>query len=112
MTRESSDPGRVFSALSDSTRREMLRRLSEDGPATLSELAADLPVTRQAVSKHLAQLQSAGLVTAAGKTRRRQYRLTPGPMADAMGWMTDVGAEWDERLDSLKRHVEHRRRSD
>jgi len=39
-------------------------------------------------------------------TRRRRYRLTPRPLTDAMGWMVDVGAEWDERLDSLRRHVE------
>jgi DNA-binding transcriptional ArsR family regulator len=99
-------PDAVFSALSDPTRREVMRRLSEDGPTTLVELAADLPVTRQAVSKHLLVLEEAGLVRASGDTRRRTYRLTPRPLADAMGWMVDVGAGWDERLDALRRHVE------
>jgi DNA-binding transcriptional ArsR family regulator len=102
----STGPAAVFSALSDPTRREVIRRLSDDGPTTLRELAAELPITRQAVSKHLLVLEEAGLVHASGDTRRRRYRLTPRPLADAMGWMVDVGAEWDERLDSLRRHVE------
>lgn len=103
----STGPGAIFSALSDPTRREVIRRLSEEGPTTLGELAAELPVTRQAVSKHLVVLEEAGLVQASGDSRRRRYRLTPRPLADAMGWMVDVGAEWDERLLALRRHVEH-----
>ena len=105
------DPELVFSALSDATRRNVIRALSDHGPQTLSELAAELPVTRQAVAKHLAMLEEAGLIAATGETRRRSYRLTPGPLADAMGWMVDVGAEWDDRLERLHRHVEGRARS-
>jgi DNA-binding transcriptional ArsR family regulator len=97
---------RVFSALSDPTRRAVIRCLSEDGPATLTRLADELPVTRQAVAKHLAQLEDAGLVSAAADGRRRTYRLTPGLMTEAMGWMVEVGADWDDRLEALKRHVE------
>ncbi len=100
------DSGVVFSALADPTRREVMRRLSRDGPSTLGELSSELPVTRQAVAKHLVVLEEAGLVAASGETRRRQYHLTPRPLAEAMGWMVDVGAEWDERLDALRRHVE------
>jgi ArsR family transcriptional regulator, cadmium/lead-responsive transcriptional repressor len=99
----------VFSALSDPTRRAVIQRLSEDGPVTLAELAGELPVTRQAVAKHLAQLEGAGLVSASREDGRRRYRLTPGPLAEAMGWMVDVGAEWDERLEALRRVVEHGR---
>ena len=106
MTEEPVD--RVFSALSDPTRRAVIRCLSEGGPATLGSLADELPVTRQAVAKHLAQLEDAGLVSASADGRRRTYRLTPGPLTDAMGWMVDVGGDWDERLGALKRHVEHR----
>jgi DNA-binding transcriptional ArsR family regulator len=98
---------RVFSALSDPTRRAVIRCLSEGGPATLGSLADELPVTRQAVAKHLAQLEDAGLVSASADGRRRTYRLTPGPLSEAMGWMVDVGGDWDERLGALKRHVEH-----
>ena len=99
---------RVFSALSDPTRRAVIRCLSDGGPATLGSLADELPVTRQAVAKHLAQLEDAGLVSASADGRRRTYRLTPGPLTEAMGWMVDVGGDWDERLGALKRHVEHR----
>jgi len=63
-------------------------------------------MTRQAVTKHLVVLEEAGLVSASGDPRRKRYRLTPRPLADAMGWMVDVGAEWDERLEALRRHVE------
>jgi ArsR family transcriptional regulator, cadmium/lead-responsive transcriptional repressor len=96
----------VFSALSDPTRRAVIRCLSEEGPATLGQLADELPVTRQAVAKHLALLQDAGLVRATAEGRRRTYLLTPGPLTGAMGWMVDIGGEWDERLRALKRHVE------
>jgi DNA-binding transcriptional ArsR family regulator len=93
----------VFSALSDPTRRAVIRSLSEEGPSTVTELAARLPVSRQAVSKHLDALEGAGLVTTTTSGRSRRFRLTPRPMTEAMAWMTDVGAEWDERLDSLRR---------
>ncbi|HSJ51709.1 MAG TPA: metalloregulator ArsR/SmtB family transcription factor [Actinomycetota bacterium] len=96
----------VFSALSDPTRRAVIRTLSEGGPSTVTELAARLPVSRQAVAKHLDALESAGLVSASTAGRSRHYCLTPGPMAEAMAWMTDVGAEWDERLESLRRLFE------
>jgi DNA-binding transcriptional ArsR family regulator len=102
------DPDAVFSALSDRTRREVILRLSQGGPTTLAQLAAELPVTRQAVSKHLLVLEEAGLVQVSGDTRRRQYRLTPQPLGDAMDWMVDIGAEWGERLEALRRHVERR----
>jgi ArsR family transcriptional regulator, cadmium/lead-responsive transcriptional repressor len=100
------DPAPVFTALSDPTRREVIRRLSASGPSTLGELAAELPVTRQAISKHLVVLEEAGLVATVDEGRRRRYRLTPQPLADAMDWMVDVGAGWDERLDALRTHVE------
>ncbi len=108
---EHDDPGAVFSALSDPTRREVIRQLSHAGPTTLAQLAAELPVTRQAVSKHLLVLEEAGLVQVSGDTRRRQYRLTPRPLGDAQGWLQDIADEWDERLDALRRHVERAERS-
>jgi DNA-binding transcriptional ArsR family regulator len=95
----------VFFALADPTRREVIRRLSQDGPVTVSDLARRLPVSRQAVAKHLAALDEAGLISAEQEGRRRRYHLTPGPLADAMGWMAEVGAEWDARLDALHRHL-------
>jgi DNA-binding transcriptional ArsR family regulator len=108
MTRRERDPGPVLSALSDPTRRAVLRSLSEEGPQTLSDLSADFPVSRQAVAKHLVLLEDAGLVEASGDRRRRTYRITPGPLSDAMEWMVDVGATWDSRLARLKRLLDRR----
>jgi DNA-binding transcriptional ArsR family regulator len=79
--------------------------LSRSDSVTATELAARLPVTRQAVAKHLASLADAGLVSAAREGREVRYRLTPSPMRETMTWMAAVGAEWDERLDALKRHL-------
>ncbi len=95
----------VFAALADSTRRGLLARLAADGPATPTELAAGLPVTRQAVSKHLAALARAGLVAVEREGREARYRATPQPLAGAAGWMADVGAQWDERLRALQEHL-------
>jgi DNA-binding transcriptional ArsR family regulator len=103
------DHDAVFQALADPTRRRLLVTLSASGPATLSELSADMPVSRQAISKHLALLQDAGLVIGRGEVRGRRYQITPAPLADAMGWIVDVGAGWDDRLARLKRQVEARR---
>jgi len=94
-----SDPiGQVFEALADPSRRLMLGYLSERGTATATELTGELPMTRQAVSKHLATLAGAGLVESERLGRETRYRLT------------DAGEEWDDRLDALKRHLETRRR--
>ncbi len=104
------DHDAVFQALGDPTRRTLLRALSASGPSTLAELSSGVSVSRQAVSKHLALLQDAGLVVGRGEVRGRRYELTPAPLADALGWMVDVGAGWDDRLARLKRQVEGRRR--
>ena len=95
----------MFAALADATRREVVGYLAEHGEATATELAGVLPVTRQAVSKHLAALGSAGLVERRKNGREARYRLTPAPMTDAMAWMSAVGAAWDERLAALRSHL-------
>ncbi|MDQ3533057.1 MAG: metalloregulator ArsR/SmtB family transcription factor [Actinomycetota bacterium] len=95
----------VFSALSDPTRREVIECISEENGVSASQLAARLPVTRQAVAKHLSALSEAGLVSGERHGRQKLYRLTPGPMGDVMGWMARVGAEWDDRLQALERHL-------
>jgi DNA-binding transcriptional ArsR family regulator len=96
----SSEP--VFAALSDPTRRTLLTRLADGGPATATQLAAELPITRQAVVKHLEALREAGLVTSARTGREVRYRVTPAPLADAVGWIADVGGQWDSRLAALQ----------
>ena len=91
----------MFAALADPTRREVVRSLSRQPGLTASHLAGELPMTRQAVAKHLSALSGAGLVQARREGRETRYTLTPAPLAGAIEWMTDVGAEWDERLARL-----------
>jgi DNA-binding transcriptional ArsR family regulator len=97
-----SDPGLVFSALADPTRRQVVERLARGDSVTATEVAGELPVTRQAVAKHLAALSQAGLVAASREGRETRYRLTPEPFGDAMSWMAAVGGRWDERLAALR----------
>jgi ArsR family transcriptional regulator, cadmium/lead-responsive transcriptional repressor len=101
-----SDPtGRVFDALADPHRRYVLEALAARDTATATELAAELPVTRQAVAKHLAALNEAGLVESRREGRETRYELTPEPLGVAMDWMAGVGAEWDSRLARLRAHL-------
>ena len=95
----------VFSALSDPSRRRLLESLAGRESASLSELAGQLPVTRQAVSKHLAALGQAGLVAATRVGRETRYRLTPEPLVDAVSWMEQIGRRWDDRLARLRDHL-------
>jgi len=94
----------VFFALADPNRRFLMERLTR-GDATATELAAELPVTRQAVSKHLSALSDAGLVRSARAGRETRYRLTPEPLGEAVSWIESVGDRWDERLAALARHL-------
>lgn len=95
------DPDAVFSALADPTRRAVLRCLSDHPSMTATQLAGVLPISRQAIAKHLAELAEAHLVAGERVGRENRFRLTPAPMAEAVTWMTSVGAEWDERLARL-----------
>ena len=93
----------VFEALGDPTRRRLFALLGEHGEASATDLARLVPVSRQAVQKHLATLAGAGLVAAHRAGREVLYRPTPAPMSEAMAWMAEVGAQWDERLAALER---------
>jgi DNA-binding transcriptional ArsR family regulator len=91
----------VFDALGDPSRRTLVRAIAERGDATATELAAELPVTRQAVAKQLVALADAGLLRATRSGRETRYTVTPEPLGDAVGWMVEVGAAWDDRLARL-----------
>jgi len=97
--------GAVFGALSDPTRRALLAAIAEHPATTATELAAQLPISRQAVLKHLVALSDAGLLDRTRSGREVRYRFTPAPLSDAVDWMTAVGAEWDERLALLRRQL-------
>jgi DNA-binding transcriptional ArsR family regulator len=100
----------VFGALADPTRRRVVETLARGGTVTASGLAEQLPITRQAVAKHLAALRGAQLVDSTRVGRETHYELRPQPLGDAANWIHMVSAEWDGRLDALRRSVEGRGR--
>jgi DNA-binding transcriptional ArsR family regulator len=96
----------VFVALADPSRRAILAELAAGGPATATDLAARLPITRQAIGKHLALLAEVGLLTAEpGERRRVRYRLRSAPMQVAQQFLAALARDWDSRLDALKDHL-------
>ena len=96
----------VFTALADPTRRGILAALATAGPATATDLAGRLPITRQAIAKHLALLSEAGLVTAEpGERRRVRYRLRSTPMQVAQQFLAALARDWDGHLDALRDHL-------
>lgn len=99
--------GRVFAALADPTRRAMIESLLREGSTSVPRLTAELPITRQAVAKHLATLDHAGLVERApGRGREVRWRLRDGALVPAAGWLGEAEAAWGERLARLKGSVE------
>ena len=99
----------VFMALADPTRRAILASLALGGPATATDLAGQLPITRQAIAKHLALLAEAGLVTAeAGERRRVRYRLRSAPMQVAQQFLAALARDWDGALGALQDHLDQR----
>jgi DNA-binding transcriptional ArsR family regulator len=96
----------VFVALADPTRRTILTALATDGPSTVTDLAARLPITRQAIAKHLALMTDAGLVTPEpGERRRVRYRLRSAPVQIAQQFLAGLAHDWDDRLDALRRYL-------
>jgi DNA-binding transcriptional ArsR family regulator len=97
----------VFAALADPSRRAILAALASAGPATATDLAVRLPITRQAIAKHLALLAEAGLVLAEpGERRRVRYRLRSAPMRAAQQFLAALARDWDSPLDALKEHLD------
>ncbi|WP_205801699.1 ArsR/SmtB family transcription factor [Micromonospora thermarum] len=96
----------LWSAVGDPTRRRMLDLLLSDGSGTATSLSEHLPVTRQAVAKHLAVLDRVGLVHATTAGREKQFRVDQAQLARAVTQLADVGAAWDRRLQRIKRIAE------
>jgi DNA-binding transcriptional ArsR family regulator len=103
----SDEVGHVFAALSDPTRRWMVETMLRDGTATVPSMTTALPITRQAVAKHLAALDDAGIVERApARGREVNYRLRAGALDPAAAWLLAAEAAWDARLGRLKEAVE------
>lgn len=96
----------LWSAVGEPTRRRMLDLLLIAGDGTATTLAGELPVTRQAVAKHLAVLDRAGLVRATPAGRERRYRVDEAQLARAVAQLSSVGSAWDARLQRIKRIAE------
>ncbi len=94
-------------ALADPTRRAILATLASRGPATATDLAGLLPITRQAIAKHLTLLAEAGLVTAEpGERRRVRYRLRSAPMQVAQQFLAALARDWESPLSALRDHLD------
>ncbi|HEU5007592.1 MAG TPA: metalloregulator ArsR/SmtB family transcription factor [Jatrophihabitantaceae bacterium] len=96
----------LWSAIGDPTRRRMVDLLLVDGRGTATTLSAQLPVTRQAVTKHLALLDRVGLVRSEPAGRERRYQVDEKQLARAVAQLNAVGATWDARLRRIKRLAE------
>lgn len=95
----------VFAAVADPTRRILLERLRSSGPASIATLGDGLPISRQAVTKHLDTLRSAGLVRVRRAGRERLHELDATPLHEVDDWLRPYAEAWDRRLDALRRHL-------
>lgn len=96
----------VLAALADPTRRQLLDQLAARGEVSATALAEGLPVTRQAVVKHLAVLDAAGLVSGHRVGREVRYEVHPAALDATARWMVALAADWDRRLAGIKRLAE------
>lgn len=96
----------LWAAVADPTRRRVLDALLEQGEATTTTIAEGLPVTRQAVAKHLAVLNRVGLVAGRRRGREVRYAVRPERLDDAAQAMARVAEQWDRRLGRIKRLAE------
>jgi DNA-binding transcriptional ArsR family regulator len=106
MTLRGDDIEPVLAALADPTRRRVLDAVASRGEAPAPMIAAELPVSRQAVVKHLGVLDQAGRVTGRKAGREMLYTARLEPLTDAARWMDATAAEWDARLTRIKRLAE------
>ena len=96
----------VFAALADPMRRKLLVNLAENSPKTATQIAAEYPITRQGILKHLNVLENAGLVTVYQHGREKRYSLTPEQLSELGVFLKEIGMKWDDRLLRLKTFLE------
>ena len=111
MTGEGEEADRLWAAIADPTRQQLLDRLLASGDATATALARDLPITRQGIAKHLAVLERAGLVEATRTGREVRFTVREDRLDQATRRMAQILARWDERLATIKRIAESDRES-
>jgi DNA-binding transcriptional ArsR family regulator len=96
----------VFDALGDPNRLRIIVRLCDLGPSSTSQVTRVIPVTRQAASKHLQLLESAGLVTSSRRGRERIWTVQTEPLARASDYLTQLSRRWDAAVDRLRAYLE------
>ena len=96
----------LFAALSDSTRLQLVERLSRQGPQSISALTEDVSVSRQAVTKHLKALEQAGLAASRREGRERIFELRPERLASVHRYLDQIARQWDDALERLQAYVE------
>ena len=96
----------VFAALGDATRLGLVTRLARRGPQSISALAEDATISRQAVTKHLRRLEEAGLARSRRRGRKRIYELRPERLTAVHGYLDQIGRQWDRALERLQAQVE------
>ena len=106
MTGEGEEADRLWAAIADPTRQQLLDLLLASGEATATALARDLPITRQGIAKHLAVLERAGLVEATRTGREVRFTVREDRLDQATRRMAQILARWDERLATIKRIAE------
>jgi DNA-binding transcriptional ArsR family regulator len=100
------EPDDILAAMADPTRRQLLATLAAAGPATATELAAGVPISRQAIAKHLAILGGAGLVARHKEGRDVRFAVRTQGLMQTAGWLTAMATEWEARLAVIKRIAE------
>ncbi|MEL7538284.1 MAG: helix-turn-helix domain-containing protein [Pseudomonadota bacterium] len=96
----------VFAALADANRQALLLKLDASQSRSITELAGDLPLTRQGVTKHLRALERAGLARSARSGRETRFLAEPGALREAAGYLERISGQWDQALERLRQHVE------
>lgn len=107
MSVDQRDVSTVLVALANPTRRDLLDALADEGRASATSLAGSLPVSRQAVTKHLQVLEDARLVRCGRAGREVLYQVRPEPLTASARWLADLAATWERRLAAIKREAEH-----
>lgn len=102
----SAGPAPIFAALGDRTRLSLLTRLSDGQTRSIAKLSADTALTRQAITKHLRVLESAGLVNSLRTGRESQFTFRPESVVEARSYLDGVSAHWDDALSRLRALVE------
>ncbi|OBK15697.1 ArsR/SmtB family transcription factor [Mycobacterium asiaticum] len=106
MTARSPVDAPLFDALGDANRLRIIVRLCDSGPSSTTQLTQAIPVTRQAASKHLLLLESAGLVTSSRRGRERVWTVQTEPLARASDYLAQLSRRWDLAVDRLRAFVE------